>query len=102
MADHADHHHHAAAEKPTMNVVMGFALFFAMAAILLALVAAIRGSAVLLDITAILGAIAIGVGILGVIVGKARGGSSRGFAAVFLIGGVAIITWLVVGVWVGV
>jgi hypothetical protein len=100
MADHADHHHHAAAEKPNASTMMGFGLFFGIAAVLLALVASVRGG-VLLDITGILGVVAIAVAVLAVIVGKAKGWPTRGFAAVLLMGVMALATWAVVGVWIG-
>lgn len=101
MADHADHHHHAAPAKPNASTMMGFALFLGVVAVLLALVAAIRGEGVLLDITGILGVAAIAVAVLAVIVGKAKGWPTRGFLAVLTMGAVALATWAVVGVWIG-
>lgn len=100
MADHADHHHHAAPEKPNASTMMGFGLFAGIAAILVALVAVVQGGA-MLDIGAILGVVSIAIAVLAVVAGKAKGWPTRGFLVCVLLGGVAIATWAVMGVWIG-
>lgn len=100
MADHADHHHHAAPAKPNASTMMGFGLFAGIAAILVALVAVVRGGA-LLDIAAILGVMSIAIAVLAVIAGKAKGWPTRGFLVCVLLGAVSIVSWAVMGVWIG-
>ncbi len=100
MADHADHHHHAAPAKPNASAMMGFGMFAGITAILVALVAVVRGGA-MLDIGAILGVASIAIAILAVIAGKVKGWPTRGFLVCVLLGGVAVATWAVMGVWIG-
>ncbi len=95
MADHA--HHHAVEEKPNAGKVMGFALFFAITAILVVLVGMLRTSQDILNIAAVFAAIAGIVGIVGVAVAKKKSGTTRGFAVVVLLVAVTLAVWAIVG-----
>jgi hypothetical protein len=95
MADHA--HHPAVEEKPNAGKVMGFALFFAMTAIIVVLVGMLRTSQDILNIAGVLAVVAAGLGVVGVIVAKAKGGTTRGFAVVVLLAAVTLVVWAVVG-----
>ena len=96
MADHADHHH-AVAEKPNASTTMGIALFFSIAALMVSFIAAIRASYDLLTVGLVLGAIGLGVGLLGVVLAKAKHGTTRGFAVVLFLSVIVAALWALVG-----
>lgn len=96
MADHADHHH-AVAEKPNASTTMGIALFFAMAALFVSFIAAIRASHQFLTVGLVLGAIGLGVGVLGIVLAKAKRGTTRGFAVVLFLSVLVAALWALAG-----
>jgi uncharacterized membrane protein required for colicin V production len=96
MADHADHHHEVV-EKPNASSTMGIALFFSMAALMVSFVSAIRASHNFLTVGLILGAIGLGVGLLGVVLAKAKHGTTRGFAVVLFLSVIVAALWALVG-----
>ncbi len=95
MADHADHHH-AVEQKPAPGVAMGIGLFVGMAALLVGFVGAIRASESMLTVGAVLAVIAIACGVVGVIIAKATGGTTRGFAVVLFLSVLSGVLWAVV------
>ena len=74
MADHADHHH-AVEQKPAPGVAMGIGLFVGMADVVL---------------------VQRGAGVVGVIIAKATGGTTRGFAVVLFLSVLSGVLWAVV------
>ncbi|PHX81393.1 MAG: hypothetical protein CK540_02920 [Thermoleophilia bacterium] len=96
MADHADHHH-AVAEKPNASTTMGIALFFSIVALLVSFISAIRASYDFLTVGLVLGAIGLGVGVLGVVLAKAKRGTTRGFALVLFLSVIVAALWALVG-----
>lgn len=95
MADHADHHH-AAPAKPNATTTMGFALFFGMVTIVVALVGAIRDSDAILTIGLITGIAAIAVAVLASLIAKKKGETTRGFLVSALLGASGIAMYLLV------
>ncbi len=96
MSDHADHHH-AVAEKPNASTTMGIALFFAIVALTVSFIAAIRASHDALTVALVLTIIALAVGVLGVVLAKAKGGTTRGFAVVVFCSVVTIALFALAG-----
>jgi len=96
MADHADHHH-AVAEKPNASTTMDIALFFSMAALIVSFVSAIRASHEFLTVGLVIGAIGFGVGVLGVVLAKAKHGTTRGFAVVLFLSVIVAALWALAG-----
>jgi hypothetical protein len=96
MAEHADHHHHVAEEKPKPNRIVQFGIFFGLVAIWVGLVGAIRVSQDMLLVGGLLGVAALALAVVGALFGKARGGTSRGFLAAVFMGVIAVTMWLVI------
>lgn len=95
MADHAEHHH-AVEQKPNPNRLVQFGLFLGLAGLLIGMVGAIRVSTDWLVVGGVLGVIALVLGVLGAILGRATGGTSRGFLVVLVMSVLAIALWLIV------